>query len=32
MADYILRNDGGVEDFYAAVTDFYDNYLKEKLA
>ena len=31
MADYILKNDGGVEDFYAAVTDFYDNYLKEKL-
>lgn len=31
MADYIMKNDGGVEDFYAGVKDFYDNYLKAKL-
>ena len=23
MADYIIKNDGGVEDFYAAIDDFY---------
>ena len=31
MADYIMKNDGSVEDFYAGVKDFYDNYLKDKL-
>ena len=31
MADYIMKNDGTVEDFYAGVKDFYDNYLKAKL-
>lgn len=31
MADYIMKNDGGVEDFYAGVKDFYDNFLKAKL-
>ena len=31
MADYIMKNDGSVDDFYAGVKDFYDNYLKAKL-
>ncbi len=31
MADYVMKNDGTVEDFYAAVNDFYENYLKAKL-
>ena len=31
MADYIMKNDGTVDDFYAGVKDFYDNYLKAKL-
>jgi dephospho-CoA kinase len=31
MADYVMKNDGTVDDFYAGVKDFYDNYLKEKL-
>ena len=31
MADYVMKNDGSVDDFYAGVTDFYDNYLKAKL-
>ena len=31
MADYVMLNDGTVDDFYAGVADFYDNYLKAKL-
>ncbi|MCR5151264.1 MAG: AAA family ATPase [Clostridiales bacterium] len=31
MADYVMKNDGGVEDFYAGVKEFYDSFLKEKL-
>ena len=31
MADYVMKNDGSVDDFYAGVKDFYDNYLKAKL-
>ena len=31
MADYIMKNDGTVDDFYAGVKDFYENYLKAKL-
>ena len=31
MADYIMKNDGTVDDFYAGVKDFYDNYLKAQL-
>ncbi|HOU10875.1 MAG TPA: AAA family ATPase [Clostridiales bacterium] len=31
MADYVLRNDGTVEDFYKAIDDFYYNYLAERL-
>lgn len=31
MADYVLNNDGSIDDFYAGVTAFYENYLKEKL-
>ena len=31
MADYVMKNDGSVDDFYDGVTDFYENYLKAKL-
>ena len=31
MADYVMKNDGGIEDFYQGVNDFYENYLKAKL-
>ena len=31
MADYVIKNDGGVEDFYAAVDNFYETVLKDKV-
>ena len=31
MANYVIKNDGGVEDFYAAVDNFYETVLKPKL-
>lgn len=31
LADVVIKNDGSVEDFYAAVDEFYNNTLKEKL-
>ncbi len=31
MANYIIKNDGGVEDFYAAVDNFYETVLKDKI-
>ena len=31
MANYVIKNDGGVEDFYAAVDNFYETVLKPKI-
>ena len=31
MADYVIKNDGTVEDFYAAIEEFYNNFLMSKL-
>lgn len=31
MADYVIKNDGTVEDFYAAIKDFYENFLLKKM-
>lgn len=31
MADYVIKNDGTVDDFYAAIEDFYNNYLLSKM-
>lgn len=28
MADYVIKNDGGVEDFYTAIDDFYNKVIK----
>ncbi len=32
MADYIIKNDGTAEDFYAAIEDFYTKYLLPKIS
>mgnify|MGYP001195905281 CR=1 FL=1 len=31
MADYIIKNDGSVDDFYAAIEEFYSEYLMPKM-
>ncbi|MEI6578574.1 MAG: AAA family ATPase [Eubacteriales bacterium] len=31
MADYVIKNDGNVEDFYAAIEKFYNNFLLSKM-
>ena len=31
MADYVIKNDGSVEDFYAAIEEFYENFLLKKI-
>ena len=31
MANYVIKNDCGVEDFYAAVDNFYETVLKPKI-
>lgn len=32
MADYVITNDGTAEDFFAAIEDFYNNYLQKKMS